>query len=96
MKYTSEIANTLMQAEMIAEILKSKPEYFVFVSHESSWLPRPDSDYSVVEWFIKYKQEHLEPVGLIETLPDGRIESQWSGAMNPRPQSWWIQIYRAK
>jgi hypothetical protein len=84
-----------MQQEMIHELTNAAPEYFVFVSQPSSWLPQPDSDVSIIEWFIQYRQEHLEPVGLVDIFPNGRAEYSWSGTANPRSDQW-LQIYKQR
>ncbi|HEV2390913.1 MAG TPA: glycosyltransferase family 39 protein [Verrucomicrobiae bacterium] len=84
-----------MQQEMIHELQQAKPDYFVFVSQPSSWLPQPGSDVSVMEWFINYRQEHLDSVGLVDILPDGTTQFSWSGTNNPRSDQW-LQIYKSR
>jgi len=43
-----------MQQEMIGEIEQAKPKYIVTVSVASSWLVRPESDKTILEWSEKY------------------------------------------
>lgn len=84
-----------MQAEMIQELTKAAPAYFVFVSHPSSWLPQTNSDFTIMEWFIQYQQTHLEPVGCVDIFPDGRTQYSWSPSSRPSSDKW-VQIYRRR
>ena len=84
-----------MQAEMIQEMTQADPAYVVFVSQPSSWMPGANSDFSIIEWFIQYKQAHLEPVGCINIFPDKPTEYSWSGAANPKSDQW-LQVYRKR
>jgi hypothetical protein len=86
-----------MQEEMQRELLKSDPEWFVFVGIPASWLPQPGSDFSFVQWFDNYRKEHLERVGLVELLSDERTEFNWSPSPDATPRTdRWLEIYKKK
>jgi hypothetical protein len=74
-----------MQKEMAGEIEASQPEYVVFVRAGLSWLPRPDSDRFIFDWFNKYA-ENYQIVG----VADG---------VRPEPQYVWgtaAETYRQR
>lgn len=56
-----------MQEELIAQIEAAKPEYVVFVQNELSWLPRPESEKLIFEWWEKYWAEHLQLIRTVNT-----------------------------
>lgn len=58
-----------MQNEMISEIEKAKPKYIVFVNVPPSWLPKPDSDLSIISWAEGYCSEHYDLAGVVDILP---------------------------
>lgn len=84
-----------MQADLVQELTTNAPAYFVFVSHPSSWGPRADSDFSIIDWFIKYQQSQLEPVGYVDLVPGRESEYSWTGTGNPKSGQW-IQVYRRR
>jgi hypothetical protein len=84
-----------MQADLVQELTTNEPAYFVFVSQPSSWGPRMDSDFSIVEWFIKYQQSHLEPVGYVDLVEGREPAFSWTGTGNPKSGQW-IQVYRRR
>jgi hypothetical protein len=55
-----------MQEEMIAEIERSKPEYFVYVDDDYSWLPRENSQHRLDDWWKAYWRANLD---LVMTIP---------------------------
>jgi hypothetical protein len=55
-----------MQEEMIAEIERSKPDYFVYVDDDYSWLPRESSQHRLEDWWKTYWPANLD---LVMTIP---------------------------
>jgi len=47
-----------LQDEMIQQIEAAKPEYIVFVNNPLSWLPRPESEQRILEWWPPYWEQH--------------------------------------
>jgi len=61
-----------MQQEMEKEIENNRPEYLVFVKTPVSWLPQPDSDMSILEWFRKFAANY-QIVGVADgVLPQSK------------------------
>jgi hypothetical protein len=54
------------QEQMIREIERDPPLYFVHVRPSYSWLPFPDSDPTLLYWFNAYQQKNLKLVGVLE------------------------------
>ncbi len=84
-----------MQQEMIREVVQAEPDYFVLVNVNASWLIPPDTSVPLVKWFLEYREQHLEPVGLVDLFPDQEAQYDWSGRASPRSGQW-LQIYRNK
>jgi hypothetical protein len=87
-----------MQEEMIQQIVAANPEYVIFVNVPASWLALPDSDGTIFEWFNRYREEHLQLVGLVETMPDYHIECTWNvppEGLTPRTDRY-LQIFKRK
>jgi Dolichyl-phosphate-mannose-protein mannosyltransferase len=63
--------------QMIHEIEAARPKYVVFVNLKSSWLPPPDPDMTVANWFIKYQSRELKIVGLVEVDRSMHITYRW-------------------
>ena len=62
-----------MQREMIQEIERANPAYVVFVNIHTSWQQSLTyTNTAIFDWFDKYRQEHLQLVGVTEILPDQR------------------------
>ena len=55
-----------MQQEMSREIEASQPEYLVFVKARLSWLPHPDSEKFIFDWFQKYAAANYAAVGIAD------------------------------
>jgi 4-amino-4-deoxy-L-arabinose transferase-like glycosyltransferase len=55
-----------MQAELIAEIERARPEFVVYVDDDFSWLPRPNSERKVFEWWQNYWAKNLDLVMTLE------------------------------
>jgi len=87
-----------MQQEMMQEIIAANPDYLVFVGIPASWLPQPDSDFSIVQWFTQYQQEHFQLQAMVETVPGYQLahtnlppEQLVAPATNR-----WLAIYKNK
>jgi hypothetical protein len=65
-----------MQEEMIAEIEQAKPKYIVTVSVPMSWLVRPDSDRTILEWSERYIGANYTLDGIADLLPS-TTEYHW-------------------
>jgi len=59
-----------MQQEMITHIEQNKPRFFVFVTHNFSWLQGASSDTTIFKWFGEYI-ENYNQIKIIETPPQG-------------------------
>jgi len=55
-----------MQREMIAEIERARPEFVVYVDDDYSWLPRPNSERKLFDWWPDYWAKNLDLVRTIE------------------------------
>jgi hypothetical protein len=55
---------TKMQQEMMREIETAKPKYLVMVLMPTSWLVRPESDLTIINWQFKYATEHYDLIGV--------------------------------
>jgi hypothetical protein len=64
-----------MQQQMIREIESNDPEYVVTVYVTGSWLPRPDSDTRVLDWWSQSYMTNFTPAGVVAMNPSG--ESQY-------------------
>jgi hypothetical protein len=60
-----------MQQEMITEIEAARPEYLVYVDDNFSWLPRPNSNRKIFEWWQTYWPANFEIVKTIK-IEEGR------------------------
>lgn len=67
-----------MQAEMIREIEAAQPHYVVYVNNPLSWLPQPESDPRIFEWWNAYWEKEMR---LVRTVPTRQ------GAAEFRPQN---------
>jgi hypothetical protein len=87
-----------MQQEMIREIEAAAPAYVVFVNVEYSWLRTPASDPALIEWFIRYRDRHLEQVGLVELLSPTLTAYTWGEPARDRASRspLFLTIYRRR
>jgi hypothetical protein len=65
-----------MQEEMIRDLEAAGPEYIVFAQVETSWLARPESDMTILEWSRRHVSDHYDLVGVADIAPDG-TEYRW-------------------
>lgn len=87
-----------MQREMIAEIERAAPSHLIAVNVQTSWLEKPGSPRLLFEWFARYRQAHLEPVGIIDIVSLDRTEYRWdAGVQGYTPQTGsWLVVYRRR
>ncbi len=86
-----------MQEEMIREIEKSNPAYVVFVRVNHSWLAHDNSIFLIMDWFEKYRGQHLDLFGLVDITSMWQAEYHWlrPGDPEPKPKSEYsLKIYR--
>lgn len=89
--------NKKMQQEMIAEIELAKPKYLVYVNVRFSWLPRPDSEMGIFDWYGKYAQANYDLVGVTDIAPQGQSISYWDAEAQRQPQGQeYILVYVRK
>ncbi len=65
------------QEQMINEIEQARPKYVVLVKMANSWLRRPNSDMTLLEWFQGYAARSLNIAGIVEAAPGGKIRYRW-------------------
>jgi hypothetical protein len=63
-----------MQQQMIREIESSDPEFVVTVYVTGSWLPRPDSDTRLLDWWSQYYVTNYTPAGVVAMNSSGESE----------------------
>ncbi len=68
------------QKQMIEEVEAARPKYVVFVNLKASWLPPPEADMTVANWFIDYQNRQLRLVGLVEVDSANHITYRWTPA----------------
>jgi 4-amino-4-deoxy-L-arabinose transferase-like glycosyltransferase len=66
-----------MQLEFIREIETSRPQYIVFVNVTTSWLPRPDSDKTIIKWAETFLKQNYTTVGLIDNVSNDNYQIYW-------------------
>jgi hypothetical protein len=77
-----------MQQAMISEIIESNPKYLVMVNVQTSWLPRANSDTTIVNWADQFCRTNYEIVGVADVISANQTVYRWDeGAPNYQPQS---------
>lgn len=77
-----------MQQETIRQIEAAAPKYVVFVNVPQSWLARPDSDTSILDWSREWIRGHYELAGVADIVSDEKTAYVWgSEAIGYKPQS---------
>ena len=66
-----------MQQEAIRQIEASAPKYVVFVNVPQSWLARPDSDTTILDWSRGYIGAHYEVAGVVDIAADDTTVYAW-------------------
>jgi len=69
-----------MQEEMIGQISRARPEYVIYVDDDYSWLPRPDSEQKIFDWWKGYWAGDLD---LVNTIPVQEDLERGADAENP-------------
>ena len=77
-----------MQQEMIREIVSANPKIIVVVTAMTSWLIRPDSDTTILNWANRYAAENFELVGIADQIGSAHTMFLWGkDAVQYSPQS---------
>jgi hypothetical protein len=94
----SQPAAPAMQREMMREIEASRPEYIVTIPYQLSWLVRPDSDQTILNWMWEYVPKLYDKVGIVGYDDQGGLVCLWNEAVTNAPPAWVenIRIYRRK
>jgi uncharacterized membrane protein YuzA (DUF378 family) len=59
-----------MEAEMISEVERGRPDYVVFVNQVLSWLPYPAACWDTIRnWLMAYTQNEYVPCGVVTYAP---------------------------
>lgn len=75
-----------MQQEMSREIENNRPQYLVFVKSRFSWMPRPDSQIFILNWFQRYAANYAA-VGVVDGVGP-KAKYVWGAeAENYQPKS---------
>jgi hypothetical protein len=84
-----------MQREFAQRVEAADPDYVLMVGIAASWLPWPESNNGIFEWFAGYgRRYHL--VGMVDVYPDRPGEFRWfdrPAQAVPRTQ-WWVAVLR--
>lgn len=86
-----------MQNEMIQQIESADPKFLIFVNVRTSWLPRPDSNTTILEWFEQYKNKY-EAVGIVDIISMDKTVFRWDKEVQGySPQSdFWLVVLKRK
>jgi hypothetical protein len=77
-----------MQQEAIRQLEAAAPKYLVFVNVPMSWLARPDSDTSILDWSREWIVGHYEVAGVADIVSDEQTTYAWGReAIDYKPQS---------
>ncbi len=77
-----------MQQEAIRQIEASAPRYLVFVNVPQSWLARPDSDTTILDWSRDYIGAHYKVAGVVDIVADDTTVYAWGNeAIDYEPRS---------
>jgi hypothetical protein len=66
-----------MQEEMIHDLEAARPEYVVMVTHQGSWLRRPESQTLIFDWWRVYRTGRYTRVGLVDIISKDHTEYRW-------------------
>jgi hypothetical protein len=64
---TQKYAST-MQKEMIGEIENAHPDFLVFASAPTTWLMKPASDRTILNWAQHYVVNNYSLIGIADSL----------------------------
>lgn len=90
--------NVQMQNEMVSELEKAKPEYMIYCNINTSWLSRPTSPDTLLNWANRYLPANYYLAGMVDIPSDGeQSQYYWGDAANRKPQyPNYIHILRRK
>ena len=86
-----------MQNEMIQQIESAEPKFLVFVNIRTSWLPRPDSNMMILEWFEQFKSKY-EVVGIVDIISTDKTIFRWDKDVQgySRQSDTWLAVLKRK
>lgn len=84
-----------LQKEMIADIQRTRPNYFVWINSPYSWLMQQGSDQEIIRWFNTYRKSQLEEVVVYVLVDPFQIERRAAGDPAPRG-NFWMAVYQRK
>ena len=86
-----------MQKEMVDEIEAAQPKYVVFVSVDTSWLGRPESERLLFDWFDRYSTQYLKAAGFVNIISNDRTDYYLPYASESLTRSrYYLEIYERK
>ena len=85
-----------MQDEMIAEIEAARPKFLILIGVAISWLPRAESDQTIVRWAAQYCDANYDTVGLVHIFDEGTDYYLSGKPPNVRSAPEHIVIYQRK
>jgi hypothetical protein len=87
-----------MQAQVMEEIEAAHPAFIVVVHNSASWLLKPDSLNSILDWGDRYIPLRYDEVGIIDIPGSEPTRYLWDGAVagyEPRSDSF-VSVYRRR
>ena len=75
-----------MQREMVNEVERTQPEYFVVIGIAASWLSRPGVQHPIFDWITNYTRENYDLVGFVNMLGPGRTDYYFDDLPKSLPQ----------
>lgn len=92
---------SMMQHEMMGQIMSRRPKYIVLVCNPFSWLAMPYSDKTILNWSAYYLKKYYRRVGLIEIVdyPDDIHQARYLQGENTDyndQSSHTIEVYERK
>jgi len=87
-----------MQAEMMDQVERARPEYCVSLNVARSWVPAAGAPDEIFKWWSAYRQENYDLIGVADILDMNRTIYVWGdSAHNYKPTSRvWIGVYRRR
>jgi hypothetical protein len=67
----------MMQEQMIREVEAARPAYLVDVSVAKSWLIRPTSPHTLLNWKKEYLRDHYDRVGVVDIVDSATTRYVW-------------------
>lgn len=84
-----------LQKEMISDLQRTRPKYFVWVNSPYSWLMQQGSDQEIIRWFDKYRKSQLEEVVVYVLVDPYQVERREANDPAPRGLHW-MAVYQRK